>query len=60
MSPPDEDQVRQLAALVGITIAEDEIAEVAKRFASLMMELERLKELDLTGIQPVSIFPEEP
>jgi Asp-tRNA(Asn)/Glu-tRNA(Gln) amidotransferase C subunit len=60
MSPPDEDQVRQLAELVGITIAEDEIAEVAKRFASLMMELERLKELDLTGIQPVSIFPEEP
>ena len=60
MSPPDEDQVRQLAALVGITIAENEISEVANRFASLMMELERLKELDLTGIQPVSIFPEEP
>ena len=60
MSPPDEDQVRRLAQLVGITIAEDELTEVANRFGSLMMELERLKELDLTDIQPVTIFPEEP
>ena len=60
MSPFDEEQVRQLAQLVGITISEDELAEVANRFGSLMTELERLKELDLTDIQPVTIFPEEP
>ena len=60
MSPPDEDQIRRLAKLVGITIAEDELTEVANRFGSLMMELERLKELDLTDIEPVTIFPEEP
>ena len=54
-----EDQVRQLARLVGIPIAEEELAEVANRFQSLMQELDRLKELDLSGIQPVTVFPEE-
>ena len=60
MSTSDQDQVRQLAQLVGITIAEEELAEVTNRFSSLMSELERLKELDLADIQPVVIFPEEP
>jgi hypothetical protein len=38
---------------------ETEIAEVADRFESLMAELQRLTELDLTDIQPVTVFPEE-
>ena len=59
MALSKEDRVRELARLVGITIAEEEVAEVANRFDSLVQELERLKELDLTGIQPVTIFPEE-
>ena len=54
-----EEQVRQLALMVGITIEEEELAEVANRFSSLMLELDRLKELDLSDIQPVVIFPEE-
>ncbi len=60
MAWSDEDRVRELARLAGITIVEEEVAEVASRFGSLMQELERLKELDLTDIQPVVIFPEEP
>ena len=59
MSTSDQDQVRQLARLVGITIAEEELLKVANRFNSLMSELERLKDLDLADIQPVVIFPEE-
>ena len=55
-----EEQVRQLARMVGITIEEEELAEVANRFSSLMLELDRLKELDLSDIQPVVIFPEDP
>ncbi len=55
----DEDRVRELARIVGITIAEDEVAEVASRFGSLMLELDRLKELDLSDVQPVAVFPEE-
>ena len=55
-----EEQVRLLARMVGITIEEEELAEVANRFSSLMLELDRLKELDLSDIQPVVIFPEDP
>ena len=59
MSLDKEERVRMLAGLVGITILEEEVSEVANRFDSLLQELERLKELDLTDIQPVVLFPEE-
>ena len=55
----DEDRVRELARLSGIPIPEEEVAEVANRFGSLMMELDKISELDLSDIQPVSIFPDE-
>ena len=55
----DEDQVRELARLANISIPEDEVAEVASRFGSLMLELDRLSNLDLSDIQPVAIFPDE-
>ena len=55
----DDDRVRELARLSGIAIPEDEVAEVANRFSSLMLELDRLSGLDLSGIQPVDIFPDE-
>ena len=53
-----EERVRMLAELVGIPIDEAELPEVANRFASLMQELDRLRDLDLEGIEPVSIFPD--
>ena len=55
----DEDRVRELARLSGIQIPEDEVAEVANRFGSLMLELDRLSSLDLADIQPVTVFPDE-
>ncbi len=55
----DEDRVRELARLSGISIPEEEVAEVASRFGSLMQELDRLSDLDLSDIQPVSLFPDE-
>ncbi len=57
--PSKEDRVRHLARLSGISIADDELSEVADRFDSLINELDRLRELDLSDVQPVSIFPEE-
>ena len=54
-----EERCQELARLVGIPLMEAEIAEVAERFESLMQELERLTQLDLTHIQPVLVFPEE-
>ena len=51
-------QVMMLADLVDIPIDEADLPEVANRFASLMQELARLRDLDLEGIEPVSIFPD--
>lgn len=59
MTPSSEDQIRQLARLSGISIAEEDMAEVASRFQSLMRELDRLKKLDLSDVQPVALFPDE-
>ena len=53
-----EDRVKMLADLVGIPIDAADLPEVANRFASLMQELDRLRDLDLEGIEPVSIFPD--
>lgn len=55
----DRTTVSELARLAGIEIADDELDEVTNRFSSLMQELDRLKELDLGNILPVSIFPED-
>ena len=55
----DEDRVKELAKLAGIPVPEDEVAEVANRFGSLMLELDRLSDLDLSDVLPVAIFPDE-
>ena len=54
-----EDEVWGLARLAGVEIPEDELAEVAARFGSLMLELGRLEDLDLSEVEPVSVFPDE-
>ncbi len=53
-----EGRVRILAGLVGIPIEDADLPEVANRFGSLMQELDRLRELDLEGLEPVTIFPD--
>jgi hypothetical protein len=35
------------------------VAEVANRFESLMLEMDRLSDLDLSDVQPVAVFPDE-
>ena len=52
------EQVRLLADLVDIPLADADLPEVANRFASLMQELARLQDLDLEGVEPVAIFPD--
>ena len=60
MPDPDlsPEQVRKMADLVGIPIDDADLPEVANRFSSLMQELDRLRDLDLEGIEPVAIFPD--
>ena len=53
-----EERVRVQAELVGIPIDAADRPEVANRFGSLMQELAQLQELDLEGIEPVTIFPD--
>jgi len=55
----DENTVSELANLAGIKISDDELEEVTSRFVSLMKEMDRLKDLDLSDIHPVTIFPEQ-
>jgi len=55
----DRATVIELARLAGIEIAEDELDEVTNRFGSLIQEMDRLKDLDLADIHPVTIFPED-
>ena len=52
------EQVKMLADLVDIPIDDAELPEVANRFSSLMHELDRLRDLDLEGVEPVAIFPD--
>ena len=59
MTVSTNDQVRALARLVGISIAEQDLPEVASRFVSLMTELDTLTQLDLSDVEPVSVFPDE-
>jgi Asp-tRNA(Asn)/Glu-tRNA(Gln) amidotransferase C subunit len=54
-----EERIRELARLVGIPLTEAEVPEVADRFESLIAELDRVMQLDLSDIQPITIFPEE-
>jgi Asp-tRNA(Asn)/Glu-tRNA(Gln) amidotransferase C subunit len=60
MPEPDlsVEQVRKMADLVGIPIDDADLPEVANRFASLMQELDRLRDLDLEDVEPVTIFPD--
>ena len=55
----DREMVSELARLAGIEIASDELDEVTNRFGTLMQEMDRLKDLDLADIQPLTIFPED-
>jgi hypothetical protein len=59
MALSKEERIRELARWVGIPLMAAEVAEVADRFESLMAELDRLTQLDLSDIQPSPIFPEE-
>ena len=52
------ERAAELAALAGIAIDSAEADEVAERLESLVRELQKLRTLDLSGIEPVVVFPE--
>jgi Asp-tRNA(Asn)/Glu-tRNA(Gln) amidotransferase C subunit len=54
-----EERVAELSRLLGITITQADAVEVANRLDSLLGEMERLATLDLTGIEPTPVFPDD-
>jgi hypothetical protein len=59
MASSKTELVVELGRLAGMTVAADEMGEVANRLSALLRELESLDSLDLSSIQPVTTFPEE-
>ena len=53
------ERAREMARAAGIEIAEDELGEVADRLASVLTELEKLSALDLSDVEPVTVFQNE-
>lgn len=48
------DEVQKVALLARLELSDEELDEQAKHFNELLTQLERLQELDVTGIEPTS------
>jgi len=59
MPQTKEESVQALAAMSGVPVPADLAAEVGDRLASVLREMEKLTAVDLDGIEPVVVFPEE-
>jgi hypothetical protein len=59
MNSASIERVRALAREVGIDVADEDMTEVANRLDSLLGEMAGLAGLDLTGITPLPVFPDE-
>ena len=54
-----QEEVQRLAHGLGLTIPESDLEDVTARFTALMEELNKLQDLDLSGVDPSPIFPIE-
>ncbi len=59
MSEAKIQRVRDLARTVGIEVADHDMVEVANRLDCLLGEMATLSGLDLAGIVPFPVFPDE-
>lgn len=59
MSAHKVERVQQLARVIGLEVSDADMTEVANRLDSLLGELESLRSLDLAGITPLPVFPDE-
>ena len=51
------EEVQRLAHGLGLTIPEGDLEDVTARFTALMLELNKLSDIDLSGVDPSPIFP---
>ncbi|MCZ6615309.1 MAG: hypothetical protein O7F09_04135 [Chloroflexi bacterium] len=54
-----KEDVQRLAHGLGLTIPEEDLEDVTARFTALMSELNKLSDIDLSGVDPSPIFPFE-
>lgn len=52
-SPLGEDEVRRIAALARLRITGEEAARFAAQFAGIVGHLDRLREVDTAGVEPL-------
>ena len=58
MKESPEKRVSELAELLGIHIANEDIFEVANRLDSLIKEMQRLEDIKLPDAPPLIVFPD--
>ncbi len=54
-----QEDVQRLAHGLGLTIPKEDLEDVTARFTALMSELNKLGDIDLSGVDPSPIFPFE-
>ena len=59
MALSNEERIREMARLAGIPLVPEEVAEVGHRLDALLDALELLRELDLEGVEPLILVPDQ-
>ena len=49
-----EEEVRRVAELATLALTEDEIARMARDFSGVLTHVDKLNELDTTGVEPMT------
>ena len=49
-----EEQVRKVAVLADLTLSESEVSKMAANFDEILAHMDRLGEIDTTGVEPMS------
>jgi aspartyl-tRNA(Asn)/glutamyl-tRNA(Gln) amidotransferase subunit C len=49
-----EEEVRKVAELANLALSEDEVARMAKDLSGVLAHVDKLNELDTTGVEPMT------
>jgi aspartyl-tRNA(Asn)/glutamyl-tRNA(Gln) amidotransferase subunit C len=49
-----EDEIRRVAELANLALSEDEIARMARDMSGVLTHVDKLNELDTTGVEPMT------
>jgi aspartyl-tRNA(Asn)/glutamyl-tRNA(Gln) amidotransferase subunit C len=49
-----DEEVRRVAELAALALREDEVEKMAKDLSSILSHIDKLKELDISGVEPMA------